>query len=76
MHFRIFDHMVGPDLSDHSSDKKRLIEKAVEEYGLKKNECVMIGDTKYDIIGASEAGVDSIAVTELTIEHCAPVLKW
>ena len=68
--------MVGSDLSDHSSDKKRLIEKAVEEYGLKKNECVMIGDTKYDIIGASEAGVDSIAVTELTIEHCAPVLKW
>ena len=60
---KFFDHMVGPDLSDHSSDKKRLIEKAVEEYGLKKNECVMIGDTKYDIIGASDAGVDSIAVT-------------
>ena len=58
-----FDHMVGPDLSDHSSDKKRLIEKAVDEFGLKKNECVMIGDTRYDIIGAVEAGVDSIAVT-------------
>ena len=58
-----FDHMVGPDLSDHSSDKKRLIEKAVEEYGLDKSECVMIGDTKYDMIGAAEAGVDSIAVT-------------
>jgi phosphoglycolate phosphatase len=60
---KYFDHMIGPDLSDHSSYKKRLIEKAVEEYGLKKNECVMIGDTRYDIIGASEAGVDSIAVT-------------
>ena len=60
---KYFDHMVGPDLSDHSSDKKRLIEKAVDEYGLKKNECVMIGDTRYDIIGAVEAGVDSIAVT-------------
>ena len=58
-----FDHMTGPDLSDHSSDKKRLIEKAIEEYGLSKNECIMIGDTKYDIIGASEAGIDSIAVT-------------
>ena len=58
-----FDYMVGPDLSDHSSDKKRLIENAVNTHGLKKNECVMIGDTKYDIIGASEAGVDSIAVT-------------
>ncbi len=60
---KYFDHMVGPDLSDHSSDKKRLIEKAVEEYSLNKNECVMIGDTKFDIIGASEAGVDSIAVS-------------
>lgn len=58
-----FDHMVGPDLSDHSSDKKRLIDKAVETYGLNRNECIMIGDTKYDIIGASDAGVDSIAVT-------------
>ena len=58
-----FDHMVGPDLSDHSSDKKRLIEKAVNAYGLKKSECVMIGDTKYDICGAAGAGIDSIAVT-------------
>ncbi len=58
-----FDHMVGPDLSDHSSDKKRLIEKAVETYGLEKSECIMIGDTAYDIRGAVDAGVDSIAVT-------------
>lgn len=58
-----FDHMTGPDLSDHSSDKKWLIEKAVEEYVLKKSECVMIGDTQYDIRGAVDAGVDSIAVT-------------
>ncbi len=58
-----FDHMVGPDLSDHSSDKKRLIEKAIKEYGLEQRACIMIGDTKYDILGATGAGVDSIAVT-------------
>lgn len=58
-----FDHMVGPDLSDHSSDKKRLIEKAIKEYRLEQRVCVMIGDTKYDILGATGAGVDSIAVT-------------
>ena len=58
-----FDHMVGPRPSDHSSDKKLLIEKAINAYGLKKNECVMIGDTKYDIKGAADAGIDSIAVT-------------
>ncbi len=58
-----FDHMVGPDLSDHSSDKVRLIEKAVKDFGLEKKECIMIGDTEYDIKGAVDAGVDSIAVT-------------
>ncbi|WP_081675284.1 HAD family hydrolase [Butyrivibrio sp. LC3010] len=47
----------------HSSDKKRLIEIAIEKYGLDKSECVMIGDTAYDIKGAVGAGVDSIAVT-------------
>ncbi len=59
----LFDAIIAPELTDHSSDKKRLIEKAVYEYGLDKNECIMIGDTKYDIEGALGAGVDSIAVT-------------
>lgn len=58
-----FDHMIGPDPSDHSSDKKRLIEQAIQAYDLDKKQCVMIGDTKYDIHGAVKAGVDSIAVT-------------
>lgn len=58
-----FDHIVAPDLTDHSSDKKRLIEKAVEDFALEKSECIMIGDTEYDIKGAVGAGVDSIAVT-------------
>ncbi len=60
---KFFDHMVAPDLTDHSSDKKRLITKAIDEYGLNKSECIMIGDTEYDIEGAVGAGVDSIAVT-------------
>jgi phosphoglycolate phosphatase len=58
-----FEHIVGPELTDHSSDKKRLIERAVDEYCLEKSECIMIGDTQYDIQGAADAGVDSIAVT-------------
>ena len=55
--------MVGPTLSDHSSDKKRLIESAINTYALNKNDCIMIGDTAYDIKGAVDAGTDSIAVT-------------
>ena len=58
-----FEDVIAPDLTDHSSDKKRLIDKAVEKYGLKREECLMIGDTKYDISGANDAGVDSVGVT-------------
>ncbi len=58
-----FDHMIGPDLTDHSSDKKRLIEQAINEQNLEKSQCIMIGDTRYDIDGAVAAGVESIAVT-------------
>ena len=58
-----FEHIVGPEIGDNSSDKKRLIEKAVAEFGLKKQECIMIGDTKFDILGACGAGIDSIGVT-------------
>ena len=59
----LFKAIIGPELSDHSSDKKRLIERAINEHGLKQDECIMIGDTEYDIAGAVGAGIDSIAVT-------------
>lgn len=58
-----FDHVTAPSLSDHSSDKKRLIERAIKEFDLKICECIMIGDTEYDIKGAADTGIDSIAVT-------------
>ena len=45
------------------SDKTRLIENAVDALGLDKDECVMIGDTRYDIDGAKRARVASIGVT-------------
>ena len=58
-----FDYMVGPDLKSKSSDKKFLIERAISEYGLKREECLMIGDTRFDILGAVDSGVDSMGVT-------------
>ena len=57
------DHITAPELTDTSSDKTRLINKTIDELGLKKDECIMIGDTKYDILGAVRAGIDSIGVT-------------
>lgn len=68
---RIVDHfglrqyltgVVGTEPADPSSKKGRLIEKAVKQYALCKEETVMIGDTRFDIEGAREAGVCSIGV--------------
>lgn len=58
-----FTGIIGPDPQDFSSDKSRLINRAVKDYSLEKSECVMVGDTRFDIEGAVKAGVDSIAVT-------------
>ena len=58
-----FTKEIGPDLKDPCSDKERLIKRAIEEDSLKKEECLMIGDTFFDIKGAVLAGVDSVGVT-------------
>ncbi|MCI7469699.1 MAG: HAD hydrolase-like protein [Lachnospiraceae bacterium] len=59
----LFRGVIGPARDDPSSDKDRLINRAVDDFSLKKTECIMIGDTHFDIDGARRAGIDSIAVT-------------
>ena len=58
-----FIYQTGPELSDPSSDKTRLINKALRDLSCSQKEVVMIGDTHFDIDGAVSAGVDSIGVT-------------
>ena len=53
--------MVGSDLEGKFCDKS-IIAKVIELSGEDKNDCVMVGDRKYDIIGAKENGIKSIAV--------------
>lgn len=55
--------VIGPDRSERSPSKKELIERAISENSIvDKSKVVMIGDRKYDIEGANDAGVDSIGV--------------
>ena len=58
-----FDGICGPEMSDPSSEKVRLIQKAMREFSCKQAECIMIGDTRFDIDGANKAGIDSVGVT-------------
>ena len=64
-HFGItpyLEKIVGPDPSDRSSDKEKLIRSALAHFGADKAEAVMIGDRCFDIDGANAAGIHSIGV--------------
>lgn len=61
--FQYIEFISGPDFSDSSSDKSRLIDRAISKAGMKKDDALMIGDTHFDIDGAVKSGVDSIGVT-------------
>ena len=60
---KYFDTVAGPDPDDPSNQKSVLIQRALKTLNLQPEDCVMVGDTRYDIIGAREAGCDSIGVT-------------
>ena len=58
-----FDAIAGPDPDDPSNKKSALILRALKELGLDAKDVVMVGDSRFDIIGAKEAGCASIGVT-------------
>lgn len=60
--FNLFDGFFCPDFSSHISDKSGLALSAVKHFGVKKEETVLIGDTKYDVEAAKSADIDCIAV--------------
>ena len=59
---RYFDIVEGSELDGKNTVKSELIAHILEKWSLKADECVMIGDRKYDIEGAKANGMDSIAV--------------
>jgi len=59
-----FDLVVGSNLDGTRSSKTEIIQYILDEYkDLMKDEFIMIGDRKHDIIGAENTGIDSIGVT-------------
>ena len=66
-HFGIadyFTHSLGPELDETQKDKIQIISELLTLLNqTNKNRCVMIGDTKYDVLAARQNGIYSIAVT-------------
>lgn len=66
IHFNLekyFDCIVGSNLDGTRSKKVEVINYVLEQNNIiNLNDAIMIGDRKYDILGATEAGIESIGV--------------
>ena len=60
---KYFSHISGSELDNSKTDKAELINEALTAFNNpNKNSVVMIGDREFDILGAAEHKIDSIAV--------------
>ncbi|GHT72897.1 phosphoglycolate phosphatase [Bacteroidia bacterium] len=64
-HFKIdayFEHVVGSNMDGSRSEKEDVVRYAIENYHLEKEKTIMIGDRKFDVVGAQKNGIASLAV--------------
>lgn len=60
---KFFDCIVGADRNYTDSDKATIVEEAIKRTGVTdKSRVLMVGDRKYDIVGAHKAGIACAAV--------------
>lgn len=60
---KYFDHICGGDLQEKHSSKAEIIRNVFEAAKISDpRDAVMIGDRKYDILGAKQAGIRSVGV--------------
>lgn len=59
-----FDAVVGSELSGQRTGKAEVVEEALRRLGVsdKRQEVVLVGDRKYDVLGARAMGIDCVAV--------------
>lgn len=60
---KYFSCIVGADINYNDSDKATIVESALEKMGVKdKSRALMVGDRKFDIVGAHKAGIPCVGV--------------
>ena len=57
----LVDLIYGSSLSQDGS-KQKLVEMAMDTLGADKEETILVGDTKYDVHGAHQAGIAAVGV--------------
>ncbi len=58
----LFTVVHGSTLGGNNNSKQAVVESVIAALGAKKEDCVLIGDTKYDVAGAHAAGIAFIGV--------------
>lgn len=59
---KYFDYIAAAEMNGKRNEKSEVIAYALEISGAKKEQTVMVGDRKFDILGARSAGIASIGV--------------
>lgn len=59
--FELFESVCGT-VGDINDAKWQVCERAMKELSADKDSCVLVGDTKYDVIGAHKCGIKCVGV--------------
>ena len=57
-----FSVVRGSRMDGNNNAKSEIVERVIADLGARRSDCVLIGDTKYDVAGAHEAGIACIGV--------------
>ena len=57
-----FSVVRGSGMTGNNNAKHEIVRSVIEALGAEKEDCVLIGDTKYDVAGAHAAGIPCIGV--------------
>lgn len=60
--YELFDGFFCPGFGSHISDKSGLALEAIKTFSAEKDETVFVGDTRFDVAAARDAGVECIGV--------------
>ena len=60
---KYFEKIQAPDFKTCEHGKEELIKTIINEFDLNPDECLMVGDTRFDIEGGIKAGVKTVGVT-------------
>jgi phosphoglycolate phosphatase len=60
---KYFKDIFGSEMNAFNKSKEELIQNLLDNHNIEKELSVMIGDRKFDVIGAKFHGIDSIGVT-------------